>query len=79
MALPSKVFAPTMEAIREGKQVLYLLPEIVLTTQLTERLRRVFGSRLGIYHSKYSDAKRVEVYRKQLSDEPYICGNSCQP
>ena len=59
------------EAIREGKQVLYLLPEIVLTTQLTERLRRVFGSRLGIYHSKYSDAKRVEVYRKQLSDEPY--------
>lgn len=59
------------EAIRQGRQVLYLLPEIVLTTQLSERLRSVFGSRLGIYHSKYSDAQRVEVYRKQLSDEPY--------
>ena len=59
------------EAVRQGKQVLYLLPEIVLTTQLAERLRAVFGSRLGIYHSKYSDAKRVEVYRKQLSDTPY--------
>ena len=40
------------EAVRQGKQVLYLLPEIALTTQITERLKRVFGSRLGIYHSK---------------------------
>ena len=55
----------------EGKQVLYLLPEIALTVQMTERLKRVFGSRLGIYHSRYSDAERVEIWKKQLSDEPY--------
>lgn len=55
----------------EGRQVLYLLPEIVLTAQLTERLRRVFGERLGVYHSKYPDAERVEVYQKMLSDHPY--------
>ena len=59
------------EAIAEGKQVLYLLPEIVLTTQLTDRLRRVFGGRLGIYHSKYSDRQREDVWRRQLSDCPY--------
>ena len=41
-----------------GKQVLYLLPEIALTTQITERLQRVFGARLGIYHSKFPDAER---------------------
>ena len=58
------------EAIRQGKQVLYLLPEIALTTQITERLKRVFGSRLGIYHSKFPDAERVEVWQKQLSHEP---------
>ncbi len=59
------------EVIKSGKQVLYLLPEIVLTTQLVDRLKRVFGNRLGVYHSKYSDAERVEVWQKQLSDEPY--------
>ena len=59
------------EAVRQGKQVLYLLPEIALTTQITERLKRVFGSRLGIYHSKFPDAERVEVWQKQLSQEPY--------
>lgn len=59
------------EALARGEQVLYLLPEIVLTAQLTERLRRVFGARLGVYHSRYPDAERVEVYRKMLSDEPY--------
>jgi primosomal protein N' (replication factor Y) len=57
--------------LSEGKQVLYLLPEIALTVQMTERLKRVFGYRLGIYHSKYSDAERVEIWKKQLSDEPY--------
>lgn len=57
--------------ISEGKQVLYLLPEIALTVQITERLHRVFGNKLGIYHSKYSDAERVEIWQKQLSDEPY--------
>ncbi len=55
----------------EGRQVLYLVPEIVLTTQLTDRLYRVFGSRMGVYHSKCSDAERVEIWQKQLSDHPY--------
>ncbi|MBQ8672877.1 MAG: primosomal protein N' [Bacteroides sp.] len=59
------------EAIAQGKQVLYLLPEIALTTQITERLRRVFGHRLGVYHSKFPDAERVEIWQKQLSDTPY--------
>lgn len=59
------------EVINQGKQVLYLLPEIVLTAQLTERLRKVFGDRMGVYHSRYSDAERVEVYQKQVSDNPY--------
>lgn len=59
------------KAIEEGKQVLYMLPEIVLTAQLTERLRRVFGSRLGVYHSRYPDNERVELYQKMLSDKPY--------
>ena len=58
-------------AIEEHKQVLYLLPEIALTVQIMERLHRVFGDRLGIYHSKYSDAERVEIWQKQLSDHPY--------
>ena len=59
------------EVIRQGKQVLYLLPEIALTTQITERLRRVFGTRLGIYHSKFPDAERVEIWQKQLGDKGY--------
>ena len=59
------------KAIDEVKQVLYLLPEIALTVQMTRRLQNVFGSRLGIYHSKYSDAERVEIWKKQLSSEPY--------
>ena len=58
-------------ALEEGKQVLFMLPEIVLTTQLTERLRRVFGDRLGVYHSRYSDRERVELYKKMLSPRPY--------
>ena len=57
--------------IDEGKQVLYLLPEIALTTQITDRLRAVFGENLGVYHSKFVDADRVAVYLKQLSDSPY--------
>ena len=57
--------------LSEGKQVLYLLPEIALTVQMTERLKCVFGNHLGIYHSKYSDAERVEIWKKQLSDKPY--------
>lgn len=59
------------KAIEEGKQVLFMLPEIVLTTQLTERLRRVFGDRLGVYHSRHTDKVRVELYQKMLTDAPY--------
>ncbi len=59
------------EALSKGGQVVYLLPEIALTVQMTQRLQRVFGSRLGIYHSRYSDRERVEIWRKQLSDNPY--------
>ena len=57
--------------IEQKRQVLYLLPEIALTVQMMERLRRVFGDRLGIYHSMYSDAERVEIWQKQLSPHPY--------
>ncbi len=59
------------QTVGKGQQVLYLLPEIALTVQIMERLKRVFGNRMGIYHSKYSDAERAEIWRKQLSDNPY--------
>lgn len=59
------------QAIERGEQVLYMLPEIALTKQITERLGRVFGNRIGLYHSKFSDAERVEIWKKQLGDEPY--------
>lgn len=59
------------QAIDRGEQVLYLLPEIALTVQIMRRLQRVFGNRLGIYHSKYSDAERVEIWQKQMSAHPY--------
>ncbi len=58
-------------ALEQKQQVLYLLPEIALTVQMMQRLQRVFGDRLGIYHSKYSDAERVEIWQKQLSPHPY--------
>ena len=59
------------EALERGEQVLYMLPEIALTKQIIERLQRVFGNRIGLYHSKFSDAERVEIWKKQLSDTPY--------
>ena len=59
------------ESIAQGKQALYLLPEIALTKQIVERLRRVFGNRIGVYHSKFSDSERVEIWKKQLGDRPY--------
>jgi len=59
------------KAVASGKQVLYLLPEIALTAQITERLRKVFGHRLGVYHSKFPDAERVEIWKKQLDDQAY--------
>ncbi len=59
------------ETINAGKKVLYLLPEIALTTQITSRLKQVFGNELGVYHSKYSDAERVEVWNDLLKNENY--------
>jgi primosomal protein N' (replication factor Y) len=59
------------EVIQAGGQVLYLLPEIALTTQITTRLRRIFGDAMGVYHSKFPDNERVEIFQKQLSANPY--------
>ena len=52
------------EILQQGKQVLYLVPEIALTTQLTDRLQAVFGDKLVVYHSKFSNAERVEIYNQ---------------
>ena len=61
------------EALKLGKQVLYLVPEIALTTQLTRRLRRVFGDKLLIYHSRFSDNERVDIWKRLLeSSEPCV-------
>lgn len=55
------------QMLAQGKQVLYLVPEIALTTQLTDRLKKVFGNQLGVYHSRFSDNERVEIYRDLLT------------
>ncbi|OOG78145.1 primosomal protein N' [Algoriphagus sp. A40] len=55
------------EVMESGSQVLMLLPEIALTTQIVSRLKKVFGSQMGVYHSKYSDNERVEVWNGVLS------------
>lgn len=57
------------EAIAEGKQVLYLLPEIALTSQIINRLRRYFGEKVGVYHSRYNIHERVEIWNKVLNEE----------
>ncbi len=57
------------EAIERGEQVLYLLPEIALTTQLIARLQKVFGDTIGVYHSKFNENERVEVWNKVLDFE----------
>ncbi len=60
-------------ALRDGNQVLFLVPEISLTTQLSDRLRKVFGSKLLVYHSKFSDSERVDIWRRLLStNEPLV-------
>ncbi|WP_158827825.1 replication restart helicase PriA [Mucilaginibacter lacusdianchii] len=56
-------------AIQAGKQVLYLLPEIALTTHVIERLRKYFGNDIGVYHSRFNDNERVEVWHKVLNHE----------
>ena len=59
------------EALSRGEHVLFLVPEIALTTQLTTRLERIFGDKMGVYHSKFPDAERVEIYRRQLTSDAY--------
>lgn len=70
----TEIYAHLINAmIEEGNQVLYLVPEISLTTQLTDRLRAVFGNRLLVYHSRFSDNERVDLWKKLLStNEPYV-------
>ncbi|KJJ39465.1 replication restart helicase PriA [Aequorivita vladivostokensis] len=58
------------EVIATGKQVLYMLPEIALTTQLITRLQKYFGERISVYHSKFSVNERVEVWKNVLSEKP---------
>ncbi|MDE6145239.1 MAG: primosomal protein N', partial [Muribaculaceae bacterium] len=59
--------------LRAGHQVLFLVPEIALTTQLTERLQRVFGSKVLVYHSKFTDNERVDIWNRLLhSREPMV-------
>jgi len=58
------------EQLQQGKQTLYLLPEIALTTQIINRLRTVFGNKVGIYHSKFNDAERVEIYNNINQNDP---------
>lgn len=61
------------DALKRGTQALYLVPEIALTTQLTQRLRQVFGDKLLIYHSKFSDNERVDIWKRLLStNEPCV-------
>lgn len=63
------------EALDNGSQVLYLLPEIALTAQIVNRLKVVFGDRMGVYHSKFSDNERVEVWMGLLDGRfDFVCG-----
>lgn len=61
--------------IRNGRQALYLVPEIALTTQLTARLQRVFGDKVVIYHSKFSDNERVDITEKAPGIVGVVCGH----
>ena len=60
------------QMISSNKQTLYLLPEIALTTQIIERLRNYFGNKIGIYHSRFSDNERAEIWQKTLKGEYQI-------
>jgi primosomal protein N' (replication factor Y) len=58
------------ENLKQGKQVLFLLPEIALTTQIILRLKRYFGENLGVYHSRYNPNERAEIWQKVLQYDP---------
>ncbi|MCB9041779.1 MAG: primosomal protein N' [Lewinellaceae bacterium] len=62
------------EAIQRGEQVLYLLPEIALTTQITGRLEKIFGDQIAIYHSRFSNNERVEMWNSVLEGKPVVLG-----
>ena len=55
------------EVLKQGKQVLYLLPEIALTSQIVNRLRKYFGDKVGVYHSRFNEYERVEIWNRVLS------------
>ncbi|MDL2296735.1 primosomal protein N' [Bacteroidales bacterium OttesenSCG-928-B11] len=59
------------KVLSEGKQVLYLLPEIALTSQIVNRLRRYFGDRVGVYHSRFNEFERVEIWNKVLNPDDF--------
>ena len=66
------------EAVKQGKQVLYLLPEIALTTQIITRLQKHFGKSVGVYHSRYTGNERVEVWNHVLNFNPKVKGKHSQ-
>jgi len=71
----TRVYVELMqEAIQRGEQVLYLLPEIALTTQITGRLEKIFGDQIAIYHSRFSNNERVEMWNSVLKGKPVVLG-----
>jgi primosomal protein N' (replication factor Y) len=62
------------EAIKKGEQVLYLLPEIALTTQITARLQKIFGNDIAVYHSRMSNNERVDLWKEVLKNKPIVLG-----
>ena len=59
------------DQLDQGNQVLFLLPEIALTTQLIQRLSKYFGEKIGVYHSKFNQNERIEIWNKVLQDDPH--------
>ena len=72
----TEIYAHLIQAVlQSGGQVLYLLPEIALTTQMVKRLKKIFGQQMGVYHSKYSNNERVEVWNNVLQGTfPFVLG-----
>ena len=69
----TQVYIRLMEShLRSGKQVLYLLPEIALTAQIIRRLQKHFGGHIAIYHSKFNDQERVEIWNRVRSGDTRI-------
>ena len=71
----TRVYVEVIQAaIARGEQVLYLLPEIALTTQIIARLQKLFGDKIAVYHSKLNNNERVEVYRAAAAGTPVLLG-----